>query len=501
MSTTTFTFHNQLPTSIDDQEELRKALLECEVMKDHNDCNTIMQMVCADTKTPIPDQLTKPSMRLQAILTWCNNYPKSITTLLRAVISFGSSIPVKTATETFGKIYCDIFVSAGNGITYDHLSKLKKILHEVTLDIVDVRTAFERSVGDNRLKHTNHEREFRALLWTATREKKLNSGRMPLVSFVQALAELAPAKSAELRQWCEEVGEELGVDITKPQPVRSTQPHKDPCLQIVVEVGEDKAETLAETDIINVSSQIWWNDVEADCSSVAPRETTLRNLPTVVDECLRACSECLDDLTIEVFLPYALLKQYAVEEWWVKTGFNNKKYFRKFHPLVLRSSTRIEDVSYRGELKKRWEQLQHLAQNQELMLPSEAVVWVCQNDLSTIKPVYEGTIIGAALLVQAKTMAYVMTEEGEEVELLAHLLIQGMPMVLWSRHALSGDDEHYRTPIHGSAPHRIPRTVLEQRKHHSLHWQHVALLWDNPNRIPHYFDDQKAETPLSKRSS
>jgi hypothetical protein len=506
-------FNNQVPRlTVPEQFAVRDAFWSCKSMTDPNKRQTIVSLLTHEGGSISRDDTGRGDVL--NIVRWCLDQPYGIQELFESVRgAFESdSVNILNLISILGPLFCSIFGPPLNGITNEYLDDLKKILHDVELNLEDVRMAFE--IGGLGVlscpSYADPEREYRALVWRVATAPQLPSGHLPIIGFTQELGRYVPSIRAQLEKWATHVATQLHVAPARQYPGPTVHELKDPCLQIIVEVDDVDAEDLAmqaansssdaHLDTFFVSAQLWLNDTEADCRYFDKHATTLRSLPLIVNQFLGKCQECIQSLTIEVFLPYALLKRYPVEEWSIKnTGFGTQIYLSDYHPLVLRSSTRIEAISLRVDWRARWQHLRSL--DQATLLPSDALVWMWNIDLPQLKEHYQAikkeiAIVGAALLVQPADIDSRVDDEGGE--LLARLLMTGLPLLIWGRKdILAADAQYYRTPIYATVPNRVPQIIREQRKNDSQ-WRNVALLWDNPERIPAYFEGY-GEAPQTDR--
>ncbi|MFJ8938670.1 hypothetical protein ACIRL0_23590 [Streptomyces sp. NPDC102365] len=200
-----------------------------------------------------------------------------------------------------------------------------------------------------------------------------------------------------------------------------------------------------------------------------------------------------DDLTLEFFLPRELL-ELPVESWAKRPLLGANGVLGEDHPVVLRSLDRMERPDTHGRWAKRWD---HLARGEE-----GRAHWFPEDGRARL------LIDPLPALVVLSSPPRRRGEQETEFDELGECLRVGVPVVIWDRR--EGHDPVFRRDLADLLARRgatdLPDAVRELRilardddpeSASSLIGRHLALLWDDPYRLPE--DPRGTATPEADR--
>lgn len=202
-----------------------------------------------------------------------------------------------------------------------------------------------------------------------------------------------------------------------------------------------------------------------------------------------------NDLIIEIFLPFDLLRDCDIDKWNVPLfAFDNEDCnLGRSYTLLVRSQERSnwlqkEKREYRKYARKResWQRRWKAAAKLET-LPGTAIQNLDDFDGKSLSALLENKI-GATIIRASK----------KDALLEAVLNSEAVPIVLWTRGgdlAVNHSDELSHL-LHEELLTNIPQCVLKKRKdaieQDDNHLgSHLVLLWDDPNRFPPSDDNLK----------
>ncbi|MGC5567228.1 effector-associated domain 2-containing protein [Streptomyces sp. FR-108] len=200
-----------------------------------------------------------------------------------------------------------------------------------------------------------------------------------------------------------------------------------------------------------------------------------------------------DDLTLEFFLPRELL-ELPVESWSKRPLLGANGVLGEDHPVLLRSLDRMERPDTHGRWAKRWD---HLARGEE-----GRAHWFPEDGRARL------LIDPLPALVVLSSPPRRRGEQETEFDELGECLRVGVPVVVWDRR--EGHDPVFRRDLADLLARRgatdLPDAVRELRilardddpeRASSLIGRHLALLWDDPYRLPE--DPRGTATPEADR--
>ncbi|MEU9874944.1 effector-associated domain 2-containing protein [Streptomyces phaeochromogenes] len=216
----------------------------------------------------------------------------------------------------------------------------------------------------------------------------------------------------------------------------------------------------------------------------------LRDLPDHVQSLVEQAETgwayfCKEDLTLEFLVSRDLLGLPV--ETWAKKGFQGVNgTLGEDHPVVLRSLERAERTDTHGRWARRWDSLVHGH--------AGPVHWFQENQRSHL---HLSPLPAVAVLSRPPRRN---THDSPGTDELAEALRAGVPIVLWDRagHRGQESDQMFRQKLdelmtsHG--PLRLPDVLRSLRisekdgdptvENPSTLGHRVALLWDDPYRLP-----------------
>ena len=143
------------------------------------------------------------------------------------------------------------------------------------------------------------------------------------------------------------------------------------------------------------------------------------------------------------------------------------------YPTVVRSIERLQAV-YRKEGDILWQQKWQTFQNGEgKFLPWQRV----RRDLFC--ELADDAVVGLRVEVLPET-------ESEKEDIFSAIVESALPSALWFRHPLEDRDaaDKFDRLLDGEYK-RLPKRVMKERQRQSArHGKHLALLWENPERVP-----------------
>lgn len=216
---------------------------------------------------------------------------------------------------------------------------------------------------------------------------------------------------------------------------------------------------------------------------LSDRETyTVSDLEVLVEEYLEQCkSYRLKHLAIEVFLPLPLINE-AVDSWKRRQEYGLPRIrIGCDYSIVVRSSERLKHYGYRDEWEQKWNTL--------ATLNEQTCDFCVEGDLDLETLLYELGRPEAVVLKLVKAPEQVGTGS-----VFAALLKTATPIALWIRRNLPIPS--YQTSELNSllkcCIKELPAQVKEKRretlkpenKEDSHIGHHLALLWEDPYRLP-----------------
>ncbi|KUN89325.1 effector-associated domain 2-containing protein [Streptomyces griseoruber] len=271
-----------------------------------------------------------------------------------------------------------------------------------------------------------------------------------LLDFVAGLADTVPGEvGAELDTWRRSVATRLGVE---PPRARTTEPP-------VLVIGVDPVAQVPGTYDVTVSARA----TDGTTTSLATHDRLSREeLRTVIaPELHRLLAQQAVPSgpagRVEFILPFRLLDDLQVEEWDIGDG-GVRRPLGAHHTVVVRAAELQDRESLRWRWQERWSRLKETP-------PAER------------EPVWLDGADGRVLLLDAEETTF--RSSGDPV---AACLLQGIPVVIWSKGA-SPETEEELTDLARTVPlEGIPEAVrsLRSRQRTTGARERVGLLFADP---------------------
>jgi hypothetical protein len=308
-----------------------------------------------------------------------------------------------------------------------------------------------------------------------------NGKSHPLLLFCGQLLDYAEddTTATSLRTWIQKTAHELGC----PPRLQAKQDELVPSattksLYLLVELTPQTIRQRYEV-------QAWvWSEQRQDLIYAEDKLThSLSEVPELIVHCLRLIREeriqAQIDPIIELFLPWDLLS-HTIEEW--PSEFPEVPIGLRYCTHV-RSQERANHRDYWPSWFVRWHNLG------DLTCFTHQIANACVEHCDLDVPDLYAEIERAALL----TILCALPGVVERQKLFSRTLLPaGIPIALWSRAAVA--DQPRIRDLHDAIKqcvlHQIPDYVWQWRKQS---WtkegypadRHFALMWDNPERLPH----------------
>jgi len=320
----------------------------------------------------------------------------------------------------------------------------------------------------------------------------------PLVTFVELLTRNVQDKTviAKLRDWTAEAVRILGMEPSQLNSLRrrigETQHKLAPYLLVcVTPSGPDK-----ERDLTDQGFWIegWLVDERGDphLSFHVHGTGTLRDLEHLeqgwLDRLANLLPRSINELTIEYFLPRRLLC-YPVDQWALlldedKSDDVRSKVGHEYR-VVVRWLDRVTKPHARGHWLAKWE----LFLARELKPTMATVVWADRLGLEDPKELYPRLISQDGEVCLGLTAG--CAESPLMHNLLKYALLAGIPVAVWLRQPV-GDPQQFLDKVEARLAEKGYASLLDLVRQQRLDagWRddhlgsHVALLWDDPNRLP-----------------
>jgi hypothetical protein len=184
----------------------------------------------------------------------------------------------------------------------------------------------------------------------------------------------------------------------------------------------------------------------------------------------------------------------------IDAGLNRMIPISSYYPLIVRSLDRIESGDTNGALRMRkaWEQS-----------------WtIFKQELATLKPRFlhrqdcERNILSELLGVPCLAYTFVPPKVlDSDRHIFTAMIVAGVPIAFWPRHHDESIDEYeiknvYDSLLSSCDSSILPIAVWKKCKVQCEHplLNHLVLLWDNPDRLPHK-GRRRVAAPLRKGSA
>lgn len=329
------------------------------------------------------------------------------------------------------------------------------------------------------------------------------TGVLPFLKFVKLLARVTKYTSEQSVQdafvvWIQKVSEEVGIDegedLSEEETISSAQSSRASFhLLVKFEANRNKEGEF------NVCA--WLIEQKHEKTTCLVKEVVLESGTynvgvecTLLRDWIMQCEEYTPYFTIELFLPFAFLnnKTCDVHQWRCDLDFGHADLITRTYPLVLRSYDRV----YSKKPKTRYNWINN---------------WnICKVSLNVVPVIVkkeEGDLLPKLERAVCSAMTFVPPNyDSKSLHIFKQMMIAGTSVALWPRvldEDLNEDmvEEAYRTLLAGCNFSAIPERILEIRKNANVHKvfskNNLALLWDNPYRLP---PDLQLHAPHQKGS-
>jgi vWA-MoxR associated protein C-terminal domain/vWA-MoxR associated protein middle region 0 len=301
-----------------------------------------------------------------------------------------------------------------------------------------------------------------------------------LLTFAAALAELAPGpQGARLREWADHVADRLGARRPGTAPDAMSRRDSGRQLYLIVELspsGLSPARFHMVAWIVHSSSSRWRTLVVENEARTVPE---LREpLDRALDEARRYLFDGEPEpLFVEFLLPSRLLG-LEVDQWIVTSESGLPEPLGELYPVVVRDADRLRRPGGEQRWHERWRSLQRVAGRPA----PEAVAWLRGMDR-------EAAV--RALLADRRAPVCVALDPApgpqQPPDTVRVAVTAGMPVVVWHRGGPDRLEEEIRPLFDRHELGRLPMLALGLRRGldgTAAPDRDIALLWDDPDRIP-----------------
>jgi hypothetical protein len=218
------------------------------------------------------------------------------------------------------------------------------------------------------------------------------------------------------------------------------------------------------------------------------------DLEAVVERVIRRMEEEWSDrraeVVVEFVLPIHLLN--ADVAWWRKeraTAYLDEKVLAMDYPVVVRSLDRLREKRWHHAWRRRWEQLSTDPTHSRLYRSLSGGTDFTQLEAALSSDLRWGSL----LLSEPPVVAASASRTGVREVMTA--LRAGLPVIIWHRRQptsdalweeireMTADGQTFRLPVHVRRS-RLAALQLPPEHRSSHSGRHLAVLWDDPERMP-----------------
>jgi hypothetical protein len=465
------------------KQRLVECLLACPGINESRD--TVVAQLPPAIRNSI-EQSEHPRVHVLHIMETCINYPWGIEYLLQAIhfLDQGTTqiVALYQELEEIQRKY--------QSVPSHHLVDLWNLLQDIQPSDDDLRRFFHTSVpAGTALPRACAGMDMLISMLHTLAGMSVAPGKLhPIVTFA---AQFIPhTNDPDLQQsittWIETTAAHLGIsdeDIKRLLSARKTErqtPVAFP-LYLLIEL-EPKAES---PDCYLVQAWVW---CERRKQRIYAEDTphSLDTIPQLINHLIEAIVD--DQLAannppaIEFFLPHALLGNEMDQ-----LELEAEETLGVRYSVAVRFRERATNKKYWPAWMNRWNGFPGTQQHQQRLIET-----VCSSERCTSR----------ALRIRLEeivclALTYVLPPGSETQNTLLSLLLRsGTPIALWPRHCTGNPDDIQREieeMIAGDIFEHLPEVVRQCRQKawvaldegNDLPGNHLTLLWDNPNRLPH----------------
>lgn len=456
-------------------------LLQCPSIQETGTRQTLLTRLPTQIQSAILHH-DRADVHVMRIVTICQNYEGGLARLIEAVRFFErDSRPMQALDRKVEELFPQPIPRA-------QVAQLHQILTQLPISETDLRQLYQSSMPSGLPQSSWEGMDSLAAMLNALAKMSVQPGKIhPLLTF--CARSVSRTDDATIREhigaWMETIAAHLGIRhedvncLLKPAKTEREAPLSFP-LYLLIELAP-KAEA---PDCYIV--QAWaWSEYRKQRIFAEDTPLSLDAIPQVINALIEAIVD--DQLAannehpaIEFFLPRALLDK-DVDQWVLE----DEETLGLRHTVAIRFRERTAEKKYWPAWMNRWNGF-------DLAHPySQSMI----EKVDTL----EGCASRALRLRLEEVICLTLTcplPSGSEVQnrLFSMLLRSGTPIALWPRQCKVSLDELQQmieTLLAGDTLERLPGVVWKCRKAawkeggECLPGNHLTLLWDDPNRLPH----------------
>ncbi|NTU50603.1 MAG: hypothetical protein HGA87_07010 [Desulfobulbaceae bacterium] len=407
----------------------------------------------------------------------CREYAWGMEAFLDAVVAQdGGSHPVEMLLEAVQRI-------RPQPVSRQQVYALRDILLDIDLpDDRELRRLYQECVPPDTASW--QELEERGFLYcaldTLAQMAVIADAPHPLIRFGRRLLDFARGATAnQLSDWNNDLANALGCPVEAEALVKAEPTEQQPLYLLV--------ELMPQIGAATYKLQAWvWSEQRKEPVYTEEVTYALDKIPAMIEHFIN--NLILDDRIraqvepiIELFLPITLLN-YDFKAWKSEDGLLS---LHAVYCLTLRSQERANQRQYWPKWFGIW---QHLG---DLKCPANQVpvVNIVNYDHEEIEKMY--IIIDQSVFV---SILCSLPEKDEIRKKFFSLIFRaGIPIALWYRTLMCDYTQVQRVydTLRQGILHQLPYNTWERQRQalvspESAEDQHLVLLWDDPQRLPHY---------------
>ncbi len=465
---------------------LASALEECASMRDRHRRDSIVNDLPKEISALVERDETD-FVDIKHIVSRCAMFPNGLLDLFSILSIYEHSGHAKSSGKSKSyerafTLYTIHFLE-----NTSHLDELLLIVANLETTPNDLRRLCAECVSKNDLLEFEIVSLDDALLYLSEFPVK-SDGIHPVAHFVERLASLAPTEVAKkLHEWTDQNCNRLGMSLNASQRIRIkiAQPKVLPSY-LLVEIAPDPNKSV-ETNYQLYQLSVWlWR--QPDDSTCLYRDDAFRTITDIEKELGRLIDMAVDayDLTVEVFLPFALMS-LDIDQWLRPVEFGESEKLGRNYHVVVRSWDRMTPearklISY---WRRRWQEFRSGLEAGD----TQQIVHLCERRKYSSGELYEHLIKNARKACLGLPFDINDSMFGER--LLPQVVRTGVPIALWVRECdvMRNNPELIQGTLHEllSRAQELPESIHRMRVQASDHAQlgnHLSLMWDDPERLP-----------------
>jgi hypothetical protein len=474
--------------------ELVNSLLECNTIQDKQTLEFLIENLPFHEQIAIQEELKEQVLN---IVDASLNHPRGLEFLVNSLLD------VQTRSKQMQRVFCVLQTISFLPISWMELGKLRGILKDVLISDEQLRQFYFSSVPDATDLPAGWEvgELLSCLQYNLARRICKEPDNSPLLEFLMRLLQEInqPKVKARLSKWITKTAGRLHLEpnlisarIKTQKEAVSERAGMLSYLLVKIEPSpwsdkqfEIKSWLLHKDEIHSLKES---EDVHPFESLASLLDQLVREARWLLLDRSQSSSQAPAQLVLEVILPVALLN-WDVDRWLIRPGKSSTQPVGAHCIIVLRSWERLYDSELRlsWELwKKKW----NARPRPPLLITDAQVYWACAAG-DYHETLYD-QLENAGLIFLGLTP---MPQEASanEAAVWGPMLDAGTPIALWLRaphNDFTEAQKELRALIYTNELDSVPQLIFGKRKdvnsnkeEHSF-WNHLALMWDDPDRLP-----------------